>query len=340
VTVTYLVRGTFIAGIGELIAELGGDTEALLRAHGVDPAATADWDRFIRYADSAAVLGDAARLLDCPDFGMQLARRQSLQTLGPIGVIFRNAETVEDAIDGVCRFLHNFAPMDTARFVRVNRAGVYSFDTIVHNDFDRYQMVEKALALAMKAFVMLLGSDFVPMRVTFRHRRIASTDRYQDVFGRIPEFEAQYNSIHLPLLSLRRPILDRDAAALALAQNYLTRVRTDLAVADHVRGVTRRLLVVNQASLAEVARAMSLHPRVVQRRLADEGTTFDQVRDDVRRNMAWELSATGIQVSQIARALGYSEQSSYTRACRRWYGESPHQLKVRLRGTLPGAPPT
>lgn len=336
---TYLIRGTLIAGIGDLITELGGDPEALLCAHGVDPAATEDWDRFIRYADSAAVLGDAARLLDCPDFGMQLGRRQSLQALGPIGVILRNAETVEDAVDGVCRFLHNFAPMDTAKLVRMNQAAAYTFDTVVHNDFDRYQMVEKSLALAMKAFVMMLGSDFVPMRVTFRHRRMAPAERYQNVFGRIPEFEAQHNSIHIPRHSLQRPIPNRDAAALALAENYLTRARHDFAVADHVHGVTRRLLVVNQASLVEVARAMSLHPRVVQRRLADEGTTFEQVRDDVRRNMAWELSATGIQVSQIARALGYSEQSSYTRACRRWYGESPHQLKVRLRGTVPGVPP-
>ncbi|WP_063047571.1 AraC family transcriptional regulator [Nocardia pseudovaccinii] len=335
----YLIRGTVLSGAGDLIAELGGDPDALLRAHNVDPVATEDFERFIRYADAAAVFGDAARLLDCPDFGMRLARRQGIQILGPIGVILRNAATVGDAVDGVCRFLHNIVPVDTAELIRTQRAAVYSYATIIQNDFDRHQMVEKSLTLAMSAFCSMLGDDFVPLRVTFQHRRMAPLGRYQEVFRRPIEFEAERNAIHLPLPALRRPIRDRDAAALALAENYLTRIRPDLAMADRVREVTRRLLIVNQASLVEVARAISLHPRVVQRRLADEGTTFEQILDDVRRAAAWELSATGIQVSQIARALGYYQQSSYARACRRWYGESPRQLRARRRGQGPSSPP-
>ncbi|KXF54831.1 AraC family transcriptional regulator [Rhodococcus sp. SC4] len=338
-TGTPLIRGTVLFRADQLIAELGGDPDALLRSHGVDPTATEDFERFIRYADVAAVLGDAARLLDCPDFGMRLARRQGIQILGPIAVILRNAENVGDAIEGVCRFLHNLVPSDTADLARTPQDAVYSYTTIVRNDFDRHQMVEKSLALAMDAFCLMLGDDFVPLRVTFQHRRIAPRDCYQDVFRRPVEFEAARNSVHLPLHALGRPIHDRDAAALSLAENYLTRIRPDLAVADHVREVTRRLLIVDQASLVEVARAMSLHLRVVQRRLADEGTTFEQILDDVRRATAWELSATGMQISQIARALGYSEQSSYARACRRWYGQSPRQLRARRRGERPSLPP-
>jgi AraC-like DNA-binding protein len=74
---------------------------------------------------------------------------------------------------------------------------------------------------------------------------------------------------------------------------------------------------------------MAQHPRVVQRGLAESGTSFEEILDDIRRTMAWQLSATGMQASQIATTLGYSEQSSYTRACRRWYGQSPRQLIAR-----------
>ena len=58
---------------------------------------------------------------------------------------------------------------------------------------------------------------------------------------------------------------------------------------------------------------MSLHPRVLQRRLAESGTSFEEILDDVRREMAWQLSATGMQISQMAKMLGYYEQSSYAR---------------------------
>jgi AraC-type DNA-binding domain-containing proteins len=118
---------------------------------------------------------------------------------------------------------------------------------------------------------------------------------------------------------------------MAMAEKYLAGMRPDLAIADHVRDMTQRLLVVHQAGLLSVARALSLHPRVLQRRLAESGTSFEEILDDIRRDMAWELSATGMQISQIATMLGYSETSSYTRACRRWYGESPRQLRARRR---------
>ncbi|MEV5848424.1 AraC family transcriptional regulator [Streptomyces sp. NPDC051985] len=331
----FLIRGTVLFEADDLIAELGGDPRTLLRSHHVDPAATRDFECFIHYEDAAAVIGDAARQLQCPDFGMRLARRQSIGILGPVGVILRNAETVGDAIDSVCGFLHNIVLADAAELVRTSQAAVYSYDTLLRNEYDRHQMVEKSMAVAMNAFRVMLGADFVPLRVTFQHRRMASLRCYREVFGRVPEFEAEINSVHLPLYALDRPIQDRDPAALALAENYLTRIRPDMAFAEHVREVTRRLLIIDHASLVELSKAVSLHPRVVQRRLAQEGTTFERVLDDVRRALAWELSATGAPVAKVARALGYSEQSSYTRACRRWFGESPRQLRTRLRTPQP-----
>ncbi|MFD0441348.1 AraC family transcriptional regulator [Streptomyces chartreusis] len=258
--------------------------------------------------------------------------------LGPVGVILRNAATVGEAVDSVCEFLHNIVLADTAELIRTPQAAVYSYDTALRNEYDRHQMVEKSLALAMNAFHTMLGADFVPLRVTFQHRRLAPLKRYQEVFGRAPEFEAGINSLHLPPHVLDRPIQDRDPAALALAENYLTRIRPHLMTAEQVREVVRRLLFINRASLNDVARAMSVHPRAVQRRLAHEATTYEQVLDDVRRALAWELSGTGVPVSRIARALGYSEQSSYTRACRRWFGESPRQLQTRSRQPQPDSP--
>ena len=178
----------------------------------------------------------------------------------------------------------------------------------------------------------MLGEDFVPLRVTMQHRRIAPAETYRELFGCPVEFGSELNSVHLPNRALTRQIRGRDAAALTLAENYLAQVRPDRAFADHVRDMTERLMGVNQATLTVVARAMALHPRVVQRRLAESGTSFEEILDDVRRSMAWQLSATGMQASQIATMLGYSEQSSYTRACRRWYGESPRQLLARRQG--------
>ncbi|MFJ8024593.1 AraC family transcriptional regulator [Streptomyces sp. NPDC096311] len=328
---TNLIRGLALLNVAEVVSSLGGDPDALMRSHGIDPPAAGDYDTFLPYDSVAAVIGDAAQELGCPDFGMRLARKQGIEMLGPIAVVIRNAETVAAAIEGVSRYLHNIAPTDSTELIRTPRAAVFTFSTNLRRPAHHDQMIEKGLGIAMDAFRLMIGENFVPLRVTLQHRRIAPMKSYREMFGCPVEFERQVNSVHLPHHALSQPILGRDAAAMALAEKYLAGMRPDLAIADHVRDMTQRLLVVHQAGLLSVARALSLHPRVLQRRLAESGTSFEEILDDVRRDMAWELSATGMQISQIATMLGYSETSSYTRACRRWYGESPRQLRARRR---------
>lgn len=77
-----LIRGSTLLHFGDLVSSLGGDPEALLRAHGVDPSAAGDYDRLVSYAAVASVIGTAAVELACPDFGMRLGKRQGIQILG------------------------------------------------------------------------------------------------------------------------------------------------------------------------------------------------------------------------------------------------------------------
>jgi AraC-like DNA-binding protein len=330
-----LIRGTALFDFTDLVSRLGGDGRVLMRAHGVDPEAAGDYERLLSYHAVCSVLGAAAQELDCPDFGMRLARSQGTEILGPVAVIIRHSKTVIDAIDGVCRYLYNCAPCDLAELRRGPDAAVYTFAINVRQLAHRDQMVEKGLGTAMAALRLMLGDDFIPLRVTMQHRRIAAAETYRELFGCPVEFGAELNSIHLPNHVLGRQIRGRDAAALTLAENYLAQVRPDRAFTDHVREMTERLLAVNQASLVVIAREMALHPRVVQRRLAELDTSFEEILDEVRRSMAWRLSATGMQAAQIATMLGYSEQSSYARACRRWFGESPRQLAARRKAAEP-----
>lgn len=333
-----LTRASLISKAGELITELGGDADAALWAYAVDPRAIDDFDRYVRYDDAAAVLGHAAREFDCPDFGLRLGGIQSITSLGPLSVILRNSETVGQAITRFCRYLGNLAPADTARLTVSPESAIYAYSTMLPNDFDLRQMVEKNQALAMNAIKVMVGDECRPTKVTFEHARLAPLDSYRAVFSCPVEFNTQQNAIHLPRAYLTHAIADRDEAALALAQAYLARIHSGVELAEHVRDVTRRLLLVGEANLGQVARAVSLHERTLQRVLAAEGTTFERLLDDVRRARAWELAATGLQASQIASTLGYAEQSSFTRACRRWYGESPRSLLKRRRGGRPEDP--
>ncbi|USQ71784.1 AraC family transcriptional regulator [Roseomonas mucosa] len=313
----------------DVVRDLGGDPDAIARAQGVKPSAIGNFDSFIPYSKIAGLLGAAADMLDCPDFGMRLGQSQDISFLGPVAVLLRHSENVADAPEGVCRYLYVCAPPDIAQLKRGQHTTSFTYSIALRYLAHRDQMMEKSLAVTMTAFRLLLGSDFVPLKVSMQHQRISPIETYRGVFGCPVEFGRDENAVEFPTGLLNRAIPGRDVAALALAKAYLAPARPDLGLADNVREMAHRLLKINRANLIAVAETLNLHPRVLQRNLAVAGTAFEDILDDLRRELSGQLAASGMQVSQIATVLGYSEQSSYARACRRWYGMSPRQLANR-----------
>jgi AraC-like DNA-binding protein len=77
-----------------------------------------------------------------------------------------------------------------------------------------------------------------------------------------------------------------------------------------------------------VAHLFSVHPRTLQRQLAAEGTTFEEVLDGVRREEARRyLTTTDLPLGQVAALVAFSEQSSLSHACRRWFDATPRALR-------------
>ena len=74
-----------------------------------------------------------------------------------------------------------------------------------------------------------------------------------------------------------------------------------------------------------VAAALGINPRTLHRRLAREGTTFEAIREHVRRDLTVHyLAQSDIGMIEVAARLGYAEPAVLTRACRRWFGRSPN----------------
>nr|WP_251007915.1 helix-turn-helix transcriptional regulator [Sphingobium sp. BHU LFT2] len=93
-----------------------------------------------------------------------------------------------------------------------------------------------------------------------------------------------------------------------------------------------RRLAQGDCASAEVARALNIHHRTLRRRLKEEGTSFQEVKDDVRRDMTlYYLQQTDLDFREISEKLGFAEQAVFSRSCRRWFGDSP----TRIRGSHP-----
>jgi AraC-like DNA-binding protein len=101
-------------------------------------------------------------------------------------------------------------------------------------------------------------------------------------------------------------------------------------LAETLRRVLRTELLREACSAASIARLFSMHRRTLHRHLHMEGQAFRRIADEVRFEIACEMLAnTDMALTQVAAALKYSELSAFTRAFRRWSGQTPSEWRIR-----------
>lgn len=103
------------------------------------------------------------------------------------------------------------------------------------------------------------------------------------------------------------------------------------ALTNEVQSLLCQLLPCGQCGIETVADRLAMHPRTLQRRLAKEKKRYEEILDVLRQEMATlYLSEAGMQMSEIAGRLGYTEQSTFSRACRRWFGVPPREFREQI----------
>lgn len=105
-------------------------------------------------------------------------------------------------------------------------------------------------------------------------------------------------------------------------------------MASSIRELIRQLLPTGAATVPVIADQFRLHPKALRRRLAAEGTNFNAVVDDVRREVTERyLRDSDMTLTHLARQLGYAEQSVLSRSCQRWFGASQASLRAQWQRT-------
>lgn len=177
------------------------------------------------------------------------------------------------------------------------------------------QSAELALGVALRIFRVLAGDTFTPDVVLLRHPPVGDPAGYAGHFGCPVRFETDHHGFLFRRDVLHRPLSD-DVAVHQLALRYLADQAIPV-VDDRTPAaeVIRRMLPTGALSLEQVAAQLAVHPRSLQRQLAVQETTYQQLVDDTRRDEAARLLRdTDLPLAQIAHLLGYTEQSVFSAA--------------------------
>jgi AraC-like DNA-binding protein len=249
----------------------------------------------------------------------------------------RHSTTVGEAMRCASRYLqvHNGAIAFTAR-ADESRAQVFMvFRATVEHAPSWAQTAEHGLGLAWRIMTLLSEGRAHLQQVLIPHTPVATEATYEHRFGVPVEFGANQLTLVYLAKDLDLLVSESNRELHDLAASYLDRQlpRERTSITVQVRQAVEALLGTGTCSCRHVAKALYMHPRTLQRRLRDEGTTFEAIRDETRHELARRyLGQPDLPLAQVAGLLDYHEQSALGRSCRRWFHATPLRVRTELTG--------
>ena len=193
---------------------------------------------------------------------------------------------------------------------------------------------EYAIAIALKLARECAGADITPRVVCFAHQAPVDTAEHERFFRAPVQFSSGTNSMVLDAAAAARPLQSADAALERIVRRRLEKALSsrdrheNAPLSSRVRrAVVDALgrLIVTPDSIAHL---FGISRRTLSRRLAEESTSFSEIFDDVRKQLAQAMvQDRGLSVADIAFFLQYSEPSAFHRSFRRWTGKTPRAYR-------------
>lgn len=316
------------------------DMTALLVESGIDPAGLSDPENLIPFYRVGAFF--MALLRETGDQGLGLAIGASVQARSyhVLGYAILSSSTISEAIDRLIRY--------------ESLAGKLGKTTLIPGDPVRLEWhcpfagpwssyVKEAAIAGWVTFGRALVADNArPLAVYFDHAPMADDDRYDAVFACPVHFNAGWDGVAFAAEHLQQPIVSADPALKALmdqqARERLEKFAHRINLVNEVRAQIAHGLPNGEPSVEAVAQGLGLTARALQNRLKSLEFHFKDLVDDVREQLAYAyLADESTSLIDIAFLLGFAEQSSFSRAFRRWRGCSPMAFRKSLQ-VLDGPP--
>lgn len=329
------VVNAYAEALFETAVNAGLPRNALLASCGLTQADIAD---AIAVPDYLRLLNTAASLLPDVAFGLHVGEQFRLSHYAVYGLMLLACRNFREAMTQVMRYETLAHDLGRSELVEHDRLAEYRWHSSWLEQQDCRHLPESVFA-GIAVFVHWLAGQPVSAReVCFRHAAPANIAEHARLFGCPVKFDCAFNSIVFDRALLDLPVPQADPSVRGALQQHAEqllqarRQQTEPEILRKARSVIVQQLGQGRARLAEVATALALSPRSLQRQLERAGFTFQQLLDLTRQELAQRyLRDSQLSLTDIAFLLGYSEQSSFTHAFRDWEGVTPSQWRLNNR---------
>ncbi|WP_273734164.1 AraC family transcriptional regulator [Mycolicibacterium septicum] len=329
-------RYAALTGFLDVAGDIGVDAGELFARAGLDLVGLTQPDRWESAEAVAGLLEDAAACSGCDDVGLRLAENRHLTNLGPMSLVIRDEPRLGDAVQTLIRYSHMLNEALRVRVVEAGEIATVRLELNVGGSRPPRQSIELAVATLVAILTDLAGASWHPLATCFSHPQPSNIDRHRRLLGQNLSFDGDFNGIVLRSTDLDISNALADPSFLSYSQQLL-KPRSDPAdavIVARTREVIELLLPAGRCSVDHVARSLGTNRRTLHRQLQSAGTTFTDLLDTTRVDLAKHLLTNhNNSLTDISVMLMFSTPGNFTRWFRQRFGVAPRTW--RQQGTAP-----
>jgi AraC-like DNA-binding protein len=281
------------------------------------------------------LLEDCSSSFKAPLLGLKLAQLHEPDVYGCVVALCRAAPTVREAIASFIKYIRvTHSPASAQELIEGEKTAELRW--YVRLDLGCNQQANYHAALLILKLLRQIGgfrfhATHVTLTVDARPKDIAAIEKY---FGCRFQANASHNAIAFPREFLDQSVPSASRVLFTLLSGYLDKVKASskIALTEQIGNYVRFALPSGQCSIEQCAQKLDMGVRTLQTKLSELGLEFSTILDEQRLALATAyLQQEQLSFCEIAANLGYSEQSSFIRAFKRWTGTTPVSYRKNTR---------
>lgn len=287
-----------------------------LRRVDINPACLTNPDTKIPVSALFQLLENSAQAAGVENFGLRMAEGRRLSNLGPLALVIKSQPTMRQALEAIRSYAHLQAEEVMLLFEENEGVFVIREELMPDGPEPTRQATEMSLGVLYRTLRVLLGNEWRPTAVCFRHSAPADLRVHQRVFDARLQFNSNIDGIICRAAILDDPLPSYDPETARYVRKLLDVMDTEpvKSAVDNVRQLVWLLLPTGRCSVEVVAQHLGLDRRTLHRHLQKSGQTFSDILDGARRDLAIKyLSNSQRPLKDLAELLGFSEPSAFSR---------------------------
>ncbi len=285
-------------------------------------------DRMVDVAVSEGLLTYGAKQLGYNDLGFRIGMWGDSGRWGLLGHLVDCCQSITQALELQRRYQSLVGNVSRLEFVKSDTRCTLKW--IPHYQCS-YHLNEEVVTSWVAFAKKVIGLKLSPLEIHFTHEQQGKLDEYEDFFGCPVTFNSQYNGIVFDQAILGLPLMGYSPDLLKVLVGYadfLVSKKQKNAANEVITQYIIESLATKVPSLEDAASFLGVSSRSLQRKFKLQGTNFKSIVDDVRKEYAFSyLLQTNYKMSYISQILGFSEQSVFQRAFKRWTGMTPGEYR-------------